>query len=109
MAMIGVCLIDIFIRLRQARLKFKQIIVFWLKPLSAVTVAALLTGFGMAENFITPIQTSLALAPASKIIQLPPNLNKMPIDALNDSQLDEQIAAKRYKLPPNSPVPSLGS
>jgi cellulose synthase (UDP-forming) len=108
MAMIGVCLIDIFIRFRQTRLKFKQIIVFWLKPLSAVTVAALLTGFGMAENFITPIQTSLALAPTSKIIQLPPNLNKMPIDALNDSQLDEQIAAKRYKLSPNSPVPSLG-
>ncbi len=108
LAMIGVCLIDLSVRLKKISLSLRTFLRFWLKPVGAVAGTMLVTGFAFANFFVAPLQTSLALSANKTVVAPYVNLANMKIDSLNNQQLDDEIASQRYALGQSATVPDIG-
>jgi cellulose synthase (UDP-forming) len=105
--MLGICLIDLNIRIKQNNIKTKTYIVNWLKPLSAILAFMVIVGVAVTIAIIVPLKANYNLKYSLPVNEIQ-KLNKVPIYLLNSQQLYQQIESSSYKLNKNLPIPSLG-
>ena len=108
MVMIGVCVIDLNLRLKKIKLKLQTFLRLWFKPISAVLLVIIFLSVALFEVSAVSIQNIFALDNATSSINSYEYLNKVPIQFLNNSQLDEQIASPQYALSRTAPIPDIG-
>lgn len=110
MLMLGVCLVDINLRLKHNKFNLNLFLRYWLKPVGLVVIFMLVSGFALTSSIIMPLRNSLALqnANVADYYSASVRLNTVPIDSLDNQQLDAQIALPIYKINKSKPVPSIG-
>ncbi len=98
--MLGVCLVDIDIRLRQSHTKLFKLSADWLKPIVATSALALIATFALIGSPIFTQQLAFAVRGENKIkVQ---TKEPVPISKMSTEQLIEEIKAvapKQTKLP----------
>lgn len=105
LAMVGICLLDLNVRLRQISLNVKNFKRYWLKPVGVTAMVTFVLGIACVSA-VAPVQESLALSPP-RPERIPP-ASALPVNQLNNVQLDQEISNPKYKFVSSRSAPTLG-
>lgn len=102
--MLLLCLVDINLRMKQARGAYASIKKYWLKPIATLTTIMLIFSISITTSPVIQLTAVEALSRPVKSVNIDPNM--IPVNQLTNGEILQQISAKNKPL--NSQVPSIG-